>query len=45
MRAGRVHSDTKKVLDMFLIACTMGVDEAVMDGSVNGGGAGMANMA
>lgn len=45
MRAGRVHSDTKKVLDMFLIACTMGVDEAVAVGSANGGGAGMANIA
>ena len=30
---------------MFLIASTMGVDEAVMDGSMNGGGASMANMA
>ena len=39
------HGDTKKVLYMFLIACTMGVDEAVMDGLVNGGGAGMVNMA
>ena len=45
MRVGRVHSDTKKVLDMFLISCTMSVDEAVVDGSVNSGGAGMANMA
>ena len=33
------------IVDMFLIACTMGVDEAVVDGSVNGGMAGMVNMA
>ena len=38
MRAGRVYRDTGKMLDMFLIACTMGVDEAVVDGLVNGGG-------
>lgn len=30
---------------MFLIACTMGVDEAMVDGSVNGGGADMVSMA
>lgn len=45
MRAGRVHSDRGKILHMFLIACTTSVDEAVVDGSVNGGAAGMANIA
>ena len=33
------------ILDVFLIARTIGVDEAVVDGSVGGGGAGLANMA